>query len=97
MAFISREVFRRYLLADAHRLFGDNGWAVDVFYFVFITVLSYTIMFILSISNTNIIALRIYKYNSLYVFYLLIVPIDYHKLIFYNDIIIIEGVKHYVR
>ena len=32
MAFISREVFERYLPADAHRLFADNGWAVDVFF-----------------------------------------------------------------
>ena len=32
MAFISRQGTSNTFSADAHRLFGDNWWAVDVFF-----------------------------------------------------------------
>ena len=34
MAFISRQGTANTFSADAHRLFGDNWWAVDVFFYL---------------------------------------------------------------
>jgi len=63
MAFISREVCVRYLPADAHRLFGDNRWAVDVFFILFASVASYTKFLFLS---TSFLYFFVNIYNSLY-------------------------------
>ena len=51
MAFISRQGVLGTFSADAHRMFGDNWWAMDVFFIYFFLVYNSIIRLLLDSVN----------------------------------------------